>query len=219
MAIRATKIQSRAEEIANGITHGLGTALAVVALVLLIVYAVWYGDTWRVVAVSIYGATLVLLYLASTLYHSISRPRAKEALHLADHAAIYALIAGTYTPFLLVNMRGAWGWSMLAVIWGLAVTGITLTLLQIKRLQKAPVLIYLGMGWLMIVAIVPLVRSVARGGLAWLAAGGLLYSLGVIFYRWKGLRFNHAVWHVFVLAASACHFFAVLGYVVLAPAV
>jgi len=170
-----------------------------------------------VVAVSIYGATLVLLFLASTLYHSISRPRAKEALHLADHAAIYALIAGSYTPFLLVNMRGAWGWSMLAVIWGLAVIGITLTLAQIKRLQKAPVLIYLGMGWLMIIAIVPLVRSVARGGLLWLAAGGLLYSLGVIFYRWKGLRFNHAVWHVFVLAASACHFIAVLGYVVLAP--
>ena len=211
----ARREQSRPEEIANAATHGVAAGLAVAASAALVAIAARGGDPWRVVAASVYGASMVLLYLASALYHGARTPRAKSVLHLLDHAAIYLLIAGTYTPFTLVSLRGPWGWSLFGVIWALAAGGVALTLFPLARLRRAPVPIYLGMGWIVVVAIPPLLRAVGTAGVACLGAGGLLDTVGVVFYGWKSLRFNYAVWHLFVLGGSACHFIAVLAYVVL----
>lgn len=201
------------EEIANSITHGIGAALSVAALTLLVVLATIYGDAWRVVSFSIYGSSLIILYLASTLYHSIQQPRVKRVLRIFDHAAIYLLIAGTYTPFLLVNMRGAWGWSLLAVVWGLALVGILFKAAFIGRYEVWATAAYVGMGWLVVVALKPMLAAIPVGGIIWLVAGGIVYTLGVIFYAWQRLPYNHAIWHLFVLGGSICHFFAVLFYV------
>ncbi len=201
------------EEIANSITHGIGAALSIAGLTVLVVLAALYGDAWHVVSVSIYGSSLVLLYLASTLYHSFRQPRVKRFFKIADHAAIYLLIAGTYTPFMLVSLRGPWGWSLLGTIWGLAVVGIVFKFFFIGRYERLSLVIYLLMGWLCVVAAQPMITRIPAGGLLWLVAGGLAYSLGVIFYRWEVLRYNHAIWHLFVLAGSICHFFAILFYV------
>jgi hemolysin III len=179
----------------------------------LVSLAAVYGDTWRVVSFSIYGATLVLLYLASTFYHSIQHPRVKKALRTLDHIAIYWLIAGTYTPFALVNLRGGWGWTLFGLIWGLAVAGTLFKVLLPGRFKILSVLVYVGMGWLVLIALKPTLAAVAPGGLAWLIVGGLAYTLGVVFYAWKQLPYSHAIWHVFVLGGSICHFFAVLLYV------
>ncbi|MGB3851963.1 MAG: hemolysin III family protein [Tunicatimonas sp.] len=201
------------EEIANSITHGLGAALSIAGLTILVVWAAQYGNVWHVVSVSIYGSSLIVLYLASTLYHSFRQPRVKRIFKVADHAAIYGLIAGTYTPFMLVNLRGPWGWSLFGTIWGLALAGILFKLFFTGRFERVSLVIYLLMGWLCVVAVKPMVAEIATGGLLWLIAGGLSYSLGVVFYRWESLRYHHAIWHVFVLAGSICHFFAVLFYV------
>jgi hemolysin III len=205
---------SRREELANSLTHGAGLALALAGLAVLLAYAGALGTAWHVVGCGVYGATLVALYAASTLYHSISTPRAKAALRACDHAAIFLLIAGTYTPFALVNLRGAWGWALLAVIWGLAALGIALRRVlarQSARVRAAP---YLAMGWVAVVAVEPLRAAVAPGGLALLLAGGLAYTGGAAFYLWRRLPYHHAVWHVFVLAGGACHFCAVLFFVI-----
>ncbi len=201
------------EEIANSITHGIGAGLSVAGLTLLVVFASIYGDVWRVVSFSIYGSTLILLYLASTLYHSFQNPRVKRVFKIIDHAAIYLLIAGTYTPILLVNMRGAWGWTLFVVIWGLTLAGIVLKIFFIHRFKKLSTVIYVLMGWLCIVAIKEMIATIPPGGLAWLIAGGITYTLGVIFYVWHKLPYNHAIWHLFVLGGSICHFFAILFYV------
>ena len=213
MKSEITNRYSRAEEIANSFTHGVGTALGMAAFCVLVTLAAFRGDVWRVVSFAIYGSSLILLYLFSTFYHSIRSPRLKVWFRFLDHSAIYLLIAGTYTPFLLVKMRGPWGWSLFGTIWGLAVLGITLNFALMARPRLLAGLVYLGMGWLVIVAIKPLVATIPPGGIAWLVAGGLFYSLGVIFYVWKQLPFNHAVWHLFVLAGSVCHFLAILLYV------
>jgi len=205
---------SLAEEIAHATTHGVGLALAVAALVVLIVVASLRGDAWHVVSVSIYGSTLVLLYAASTLYHAITTPRAKETLRVLDHSAIYLLIAGTYTPFTLVNLRGGWGWALFGVVWGLATLGVVLEATAGGRIKSLSLVLYIGLGWLVAVAVKPLLESVAAGGLVLLLLGGVAYTGGVVFYGWRGLHFHHAVWHVFVLAGSVCHFFAVLLYVI-----
>ena len=202
-----------AEEIANGVTHGLGAALSVAALSVLVSLAVIYGDAWRVVSFSIYGATLVFLYLASTFYHSIQHPGAKKVFHVLDHVAIYWLIAGTYTPFMLVNLRGGWGWTLFGVIWGLALAGTAFKALCMGRFRVLTVLPYVGMGWLVVIALKPTLEAVPPGGIVWLGMGGLAYTSGLVFYAWKRLPFNHAVWHLFVLAGSVCHFVAVLFYV------
>jgi hemolysin III len=202
------------EEIANSITHGIGVILAIVALVTLIACATTYGSSWHIVSVSIYGSTLVLLYSASTLYHSIRKPVPKSVFQILDHSAIYILIAGTYTPFTLVNLRGPWGWSIFAFIWLLAFIGIVLQFGRMIRLSKASLFLYIGMGWTIIVAIKPLIASVETGGIILLFLGGISYTLGLLFYRWETLKFNHAVWHLFVLAGSILHFFAVLFYVI-----
>jgi len=205
--------QSIPEEIANSITHGIGIALSIAALVVLVVFASIQGDVWRVVSFSIYGASLILLYSASTFYHGFQNPKLKHIFHLMDHSFIYILIAGTYTPFTLVPLRGGWGWSLFGVIWALALAGIIFKVFFIGRFSKLSSLIYIGMGWIVVIAIKPLVETIPRGGLLLLLAGGLFYTVGVIFYVWKKLPYHHAVWHLFVLGGSICHFFTMVYYV------
>lgn len=205
----------RQSEMANSITHGIAAVLAVAGLVLLAVFASLRGTAWHVVSCSIYGATLVLLFTASTLYHAFRSPRIKKILRTADHSSIFLLIAGTYTPFTLAtNLRGPWGWSLFGCVWGLAAAGVILKLFYTGRFKILSTAIYLLMGWLVVVAGKPLYELVPRGAFYWLLSGGLLYTLGVIFYAWKSLPYSHAVWHLFVLAASICHFVAIMFYVV-----
>lgn len=201
------------EEIANSITHGIGAVLSVAGLTLLVVLAAIYGDVWRIVSFSIYGTSLFLLYLASTLYHSIQQPKIKRVLRIFDHAAIYLLIAGTYTPFMLVSLRGPWGWSFFGIIWGLAFLGIAFKAFFIGRYEKLATAAYVLMGWLCIAAFKEMLATLSPGGMAWVIAGGIVYTLGVIFYAWEKLPYNHAIWHLFVLGGSICHFFAILLYV------
>lgn len=202
------------EEIANSVTHGIGVLFSLVGLVVLLVMARNSGNVWHLVTCSIFGATLLLSYLTSTLYHSIPGPRIKEMLRRLDHSAIFLLIAGTYTPFMLVNLRGPWGWSLFGAVWGLAVAGILLKTLAFSSFRRLSVVLYLLMGWIVVIAIKPLVATLASGGWQLLLYGGLAYTAGVIFYGWKTLPYNHAVWHLFVLAGSSLHFFAVLFYVI-----
>lgn len=206
-AMSETKAYSTGEEIANSVTHGLGFVLAVVGLVALVVGAARIGDPWRVVSFSLYGTSLVALYLASTLYHALPGVRAKALLKRCDHAAIFALIAGTYTPILLVTLRGPLGWTMAGVVWGIMVAGITLKLLFIDRFRKLLLGAYLAMGWLVVFVLHVLWQRLSGAALGWLVAGGLAYTGGVAFYVWKRLPYGHAIWHLFVLAGSACHFF------------
>ena len=210
----ATKDYSVAEEIAHAITHGVGLLLSIAALVTLVVFASSRGDAWHIVSVSIYGATLVLLYTASTFYHALTRPRAKSVFRILDHAAIYLLIAGTYTPFALVNLRGGWGWTLFGVVWGLAALGVVLETTAKQRFRMLSIILYLGLGWIAAIAVKPLLHSVESRGIVLLVAGGLAYTGGVGFYGWRRLRYHHAVWHMFVLVGSLFHFFAVLFYVI-----
>ena len=205
--------QSLAEEIANSATHGVGALLSLAAIPLLVVVAAAGGDAWRVAGAAIFGATLLMLYTTSTLYHALPGERVKSVLRRCDHAAIYLLIAGTYTPFLVGPLRGAWGWSLLAVIWSLALAGVLFKTMVGIRMPHLSTALYLAMGWLIIVAIVPLLHHVPGAGLAWLLAGGLCYTGGVVFYVLDSrMRFAHAVWHLFVLAGSAAHGWAVFAY-------
>jgi hemolysin III len=203
-----------AEEVAHSLTHGAGLLLGVTALVLMLVFATRRGSAIHVVACSLYGATLVLLYSASTFYHALPPGRGKRVFGTLDHAAIFLLIAGTYTPFTLVTLRGGWGWSLFGVIWGLAIAGVVLEAVTRGRARRLQLLLYLVMGWGVVLAAQPLLQGLARGGLVLILAGGLAYTLGVIFFVWRSLPFHHAVWHVFVLGGSICHFFAVLLYVI-----
>ncbi|HDQ40790.1 MAG TPA: hemolysin III family protein [Desulfonatronum sp.] len=213
-ALSLSKQYTLREEIANSITHGLGILLSIAGLVILAVLAVRYGDAWHIVSCTIFGATLILLYTASTLYHGISHPRVKNVLRIVDHSAIFLLIAGTYTPFTLVNLRGPWGWSLFGTVWGLTLLGIILELTPLRRFRLLSLILYVGMGWAVVIAAKPLLESVAPQGLMLLAAGGLAYTGGIAFYVWRGLPHHHAIWHLFVLAGSALHFFAVLYYVI-----
>ena len=208
------KRYSMAEEVAHAITHGVGLLLSVVALVVLVVSASLRGDAWRIVSAIIYGTTLVLLYAASTCYHASWSPRAKAFFQTLDHAAIYFLIAGTYTPFTLVNLRGGWGWSLFGVVWGLALFGVLLEAAAPQRVRILSLILYLGLGWLVAIAVKPLLLSVAAGGIILLLLGGLAYSGGVVFYVWRRLPYHQAIWHLFVVAGSIFHFFAVLFYVI-----
>ena len=210
----STREATPGEELANSLTHGVGLALSLAAAPVLIVTAVATDDVWRVAAVSIYAATLVMLYAASTLYHSVRRRALKEAMQRVDHAAIYLLIAGTYTPFTLISLRGAWGWSIFGVVWALALIGVILKGRFGARLPALSTWLYLAMGWLIVIALRPLSLHVAPAGLRWLALGGALYTGGVVFYVWERVRYSHAVWHLFVLGGSMAHFAAVLWYAV-----
>ncbi len=213
--IKSSTEQTVAEEWANSVTHGLGALLSIAAVVILVVASRLYGDAWRIVSSSIFGASLVILYSSSTIYHWVSEPHLKRGFRVLDHASIYILIAGSYTPFTLVNMRGGWGWSLFGVIWGLAIIGVVLKIHFVERYEMLSTIIYLAMGWLMVIAIEPLMDAVPLGGLLWLVGGGVCYTLGVVFFIWERLLYSHAIWHLFVLGGSICHFFAVLYYVVL----
>ncbi len=197
----------------NAMTHLIGALLALVGAILLIILSVMGGDSWKVVSVSIYGTTLVLLYSISTLYHSL-RGRAKCILQKLDHQSIYLLIAGSYTPFCLVTLRGPWGWLLFGVVWGLAVFGMLQELRPRSEARILSVVIYVVMGWLALAVIVPLLEKLGLTGFVWLAAGGLLYTVGIIFYALDSrLRHAHGIWHLFVIAGSAAHFNVVLQYV------
>jgi hemolysin III len=208
-----TENQNLIEELVNGITHGIGLALSVVGLVALVVLSILRGNAWHIAGCTTFGVTLVLLYAASTLYHSFHSPRFKRILKILDHTAIYLLIAGTYTPFTLVNLRGFWGWILFGLVWGLSVFGIAWKLVHVERSQIVSTSVYVAMGWLVLIAIKPVMAVVPLSGMVWLFAGGLFYTVGVIFYALKRLPFNHAIWHVFVMAGSVCHYFAVMFYV------
>ena len=208
---RTVREQSAVEEFLNSVTHGIGALVALSAATVLITLASLDGDPWRIVGVSIYGGCLFLLYLASTLYHGIRHERAKPILNIIDHCSIYLLIAGTYTPFLLVNLRGPWGWSLFAVIWGLALTGILLKATRPSRYETAHLLNYLVMGWLIVVAYQELLTSFSEFGLTMIVAGGVSYSVGVIFFVLDRYPFMHAIWHLFVLGGSTCHYIAVFS--------
>lgn len=212
-AAKPTRQYTLGEEIANAVTHGLGVVGSIVALVLLVGFAMTYGTTLHVVSVAVYGATLVLLYTASTLYHSLSNTRACRVFKIIDHASIYLLIAGTYTPFTLVTLRGPWGWSLFAVVWTLAVIGVAFEAFWVLRPKWVSAVVYLGMGWLVVVAIKPLLAALPPGGWQLLLAGGLAYTLGCAFYVLKRIPYMHAVWHLWVLAGSVLHFLSVLLYV------
>ncbi len=213
MNTTAARRYSPVEEIANSAIHGLGVVLSITALVLLTTLAARSGDVWRIVSSAIYGSTLVALYLSSVLYHSFRAPGVKRVFRYFDHSAIYLLIAGSYTPFTLVTLRGAWGWTLFGLVWGVAALGLLMTVIGIGRSRVLASLVYIGMGWLVVIAIKPLLAAIPPGGIAWLVAGGLLYTFGVVFYIWKKLPFHHAVWHLFVLGGSVCHFIAILLYV------
>ena len=209
--------QTPAEELANAITHGVGLVLAVACLVVGIVCAASRGNPWTITSVSIYGATLCLLYLSSTLYHSARRPRAKRIWNLIDHSSIYLLIAGTYTPFTLGPLReysSGWGWTLFALTWGLALAGVVFQALFLHRWRRLSTVTYLLLGWVIVVAIYPLWKTIGWHGVLWIAAGGMCYTFGVFFYANKRVPYMHAVWHLFVLAGSMLHFLGILFSVV-----
>ncbi len=203
--------QSLGEEIANSVSHGVGFVLALAALPVLVVHATREGAA-AVVGASIFGSTLALLYLCSTLYHALPLSRAKRVFRVLDHSAIYLLIAGTYTPFTLGVLRGSWGWTLFGVIWALAAAGIVLKAVFGTRHGRLSTAVYVAMGWLIVIAIRPLWAHVAGWGLFWLLAGGVAYTAGVAFYAAPRLRFAHFLWHLAVLTGTICHFVAVLGY-------
>jgi hemolysin III len=201
------------EEIAHSVSHGVGAALSVVGLVVLLVFSIHSGDPWRIAGGSVFGGCLIFCYLSSTLYHALPCLKAKRVMRSFDHVSIYMLIAGTYTPFLLVNLRGPWGWSLFGVVWGVAAVGSFIMIFYPGRWNYITTTSYLAMGWLIVVAIKPTMAAVPLPTLGLCLAGGLAYSVGVIFYLWERLPYHHAIWHLFVLGGSAFHFFAVVRVV------
>ena len=200
------------EEIANTISHGIGLALAIVATPILIGAAVRAGSVWSLVGVSVFASAMLSLYFASTLYHALRHDKAKRFFRTLDHGAIFLLIAGTYTPFTLGVLRGPWGWTLLALIWTLALFGLTMKAVAGHRYRWLSMVLYLSMGWLVVIAAKPVLLHVPLHGILWLAAGGVAYTGGVAFYGAHRLRYHHFIWHLFVLAGTTCHFFAVLWY-------
>ncbi|MDX9722244.1 MAG: hemolysin III family protein [Myxococcota bacterium] len=214
MSHSASSRYSPAEERANALTHLLGVILAVAALALLPTYAALDGDPWHIVSCTIYGVTQLALYSTSTIYHWVSEPERKARWRHLDHAAIFLLIAGTYTPFTLVSLRGPWGWTVFGIVWGLAVVGIGMQTLLLRTKGWVTALPYIAMGWVIVIAIEPLIEALPTGGLYFLVAGGLAYTLGAVFYAWRSLPYHHAIWHLFVMAGSGLHFGAVFFYVI-----
>ena len=203
---------STGEEIANSISHGIGLVFAVIATPILVIAAVRYGNAWNTVGVSVFAASMITLYLASTLYHAITHGRAKRFFRMMDHSAIFLLIAGTYTPFTLGVLRGPWGWTLLGLVWALAIIGLTKKAVFGHRFAWLSVVLYLTMGWLVVIAAPEVMRRVPLSGLAWIIAGGIAYTGGVAFYAAHRVRYAHFAWHIFVIVGTVCHFFAVLWY-------
>ena len=215
MTIRPSsdRAQTLAEEVANAVSHGIGLLLAAASLPVVVWFAARHGDAANVVAASVFSATMLLLYAVSTLYHALPHGRTKRVFNRLDHAAIYVFIAGSYTPFTLGVLRGGWGWSLFGLVWACAAAGVALKLFNRLSQPWLSTGLYVAMGWLVLIAIVPLVQRIAPAGLAWLVAGGLLYTLGAVFYLFDSrFAFAHTVWHLFVLGGSASHFFAVLWH-------
>jgi hemolysin III len=200
------------EEIANSISHGIGLVLAIMATPVLIIATLRYGNTWNTIGVSVFAASMITLYLASTLYHALTHDRAKRVFRMLDHSAIFLLIAGTYTPFTLGVLRGPWGWTLLGLIWTMAAVGLTMKAVLRARYNWLSVILYLVMGWLVVIAAPQVLRVMPLSGLAWLVAGGIAYTAGVGFYAAHRVRYAHFAWHLFVLTGTVCHFFAVLWY-------
>ncbi len=206
------RTQTAGEEIANTISHGAGVLLAVAAVPILVVGAVRRGTAADIVGASIFGAAMVLMYLTSTLYHALPQGRAKKVFRVLDHSAIFLMIAGTYTPFTLGVLFGGWGWTLFGLVWGVAVAGIVLKAVAGFRFSVFSTLLYIAMGWLIVIAVKPLINGMETAGLVWLLAGGLAYTGGTAVYAVQKVRYSHFIWHLFVLAGSTCHFFAVFGY-------
>ena len=216
MNIEPHKTNTAAEirdELASALTHGLGAVAALAGGAVLITLAALHGDAWQLAASIVFGITLLLLYTASTLYHAIQHPVAKGRLKVFDHCAIYLLIAGTYTPFTLIGLRGPWGWGLFIAIWSLALCGVIFKLFYTGRFKRLSTFIYIAMGWLIIIAIKPMLTSLDTWTISWLLAGGLFYTLGTYFYHRESIPYSHAIWHLFVIAGSVCHFVAVTAQV------
>ncbi len=209
-----TSQYTQGEEVANSVIHGLGIVLSIAGLGLLTAFSTLKGNAWHIVSCSIFGTTLILMYTASTLYHALPNPKAKRLMRTLDHAAIFLLIAGTYTPLTLVSLRGPGGWILFGVIWALAVLGVVVKSLTEVRKSRFSLAVYILMGWAGIFALLPLTKSMAVGGLLLLVLGGIAYSVGIIFYVWRKLPYHHAIWHGFVLMGSVLHFLAILLYVI-----
>ncbi|MBU0456328.1 MAG: hemolysin III family protein [Pseudomonadota bacterium] len=203
------------EEVLNSATHGIGFGLGIAALVILVLASIRQHDAWKIVSTSLFGASIITAYFTSTLYHSIPIVSIKRFLKTLDHTSIFLLIAGTYTPFCLVTLRGDWGWTLFGIVWGLAFAGVLFKLFFLYRFHFISMLIYLCMGWVVVIAIVPLMHTLPTHGLLWLALGGLCYTGGILFYAWKSMKYTHAIWHLFVIAGTVCHFFAILWYVIM----
>jgi hemolysin III len=214
--VRSALCQSHPEELTNSILHGIGALLSVAGLAILVALAAIHADIWTVVSCSIYGASLVLLYVTSCLYHAFFTPRLKRVFQVLDHSFIFILIAGSYTPFVLGPLRSPFGWTLFGTIWALAAGGIVLKALLLPRFEKSTSLLYVLMGWLICLALPQLLQEIPRLGVVWLVIGGVLYTAGVVFFVLERVRFFHAIWHLFVLGGSISHFFAVLYGVVLA---
>ncbi len=198
------------EEIFNSVTHGVGTLLAIAGMVILIVFSAIKGDAWAVVSTSIYGATLIILYTMSTLYHSLTNNKAKKFFRIMDHNSIFLLIAGTYTPYTLVALRGGLGWTMFGIVWAATVIGVIFNSIDLEKFKKASLICYIAMGWVIVAAIKPLVAALSSLSLLFLLLGGICYTGGVVFYAIKKIRYFHSVWHIFVLAGSVLHYFSIL---------
>lgn len=211
--VQLSEKQSTGEEIANSIIHGIGAVLSIAGLVIIIVIASKKGGALRITTLSIYGASMIIMFLMSTMSHGLVTVRAKNVFEILDHSAVYTLIAGTYTPICLIIVGGAWGWTFFGIAWGLAILGIIFKVFFTGRYIKMSSAIYVVMGWLVLAAIWPVINGIPKEFLLWLLAGGLLYTFGVIFYVWRKIPYHHAVWHVFVLGAAVCHFFGILLFV------
>lgn len=205
---------TKGEEIANAITHGIGALLSVAALVLLIVFSSIYGNAWHIVSFTIFGVTMLLMYLCSTLVHSLPQGKAKNVFEILDHSSIYFFIAGSYTPFLFITVDGLLSWFLFSIVWSLAIIGTIFKSFFVKKFVGMSTILYIVMGWLIVFAWKPLSQNIPQKGIVLLVAGGLLYTIGSIFYVWRGFKFHHAIWHLFVIGGSAMHFFSVLLYLV-----
>ncbi|MFD4818065.1 PAQR family membrane homeostasis protein TrhA [Peribacillus butanolivorans] len=209
-----THVYTKKEEVVNAITHGVGVLLSIAALVFLIIFSVQKGSAWHVVISVIYGVSMLLLYVSSTLVHSFPEGKTKDLFEIFDHSAIYLFIAGTYTPIMLLVIQGTLGWTLLGIVWGVAVIGVVFKAFFVKKFLFLSTILYIAMGWLIVIAWGPLSAAMPSTGIQLLVAGGLLYTFGAVFYVWRGFPYHHAVWHLFVLAGSVAHFFAVLFYII-----
>ncbi|MDD2899965.1 MAG: hemolysin III family protein [Desulfuromonadaceae bacterium] len=205
---------SETEELLNRYTHGIGALVSLIGVIALITLAFQLHDGYRIVSSCMYGGAMVTFYCLSTAYHTVRKPSVRYVLRILDHASIYLMIAGSYTPFALVTLRGPWGWWLFGTVWGLGTVGAVVKIYTTHRLRLVGPILYIGLGWIVVIAIKPLSAALPHGGLILLFAGGIAYTIGVVFYLWDRLPFNHAIWHLFVLTGSACHFFAIFNYVI-----